>query len=669
MFFGGINGYNSFYPGKVAENLFVPPVYISNFLISHAPVEIGTKDSPLQKHISNTSNLDLEYKQSTLTFEFVTLNYFNSEKNQYAYFMEGLDNEWVYGYERKVTYNHIPPGDYVFRVKASNNSDVWNEEGVSLKISISSPFWATWWFRFSIVIVVFFTAILWYKWRVLKITEQREQLKKQVRMRTAEIKDKNKDLTSAKKEMDDILQNVKEGLFLIDKKLHFETQYSAALENILVEKNLGKTSFIDYFKGKTNAKMVNDIDDFLELVFTTDTDEDTLHQINPLTKIELSYDIGSGPFQKYLSFDFEKIIEKNKTVRIIASVNDVTDRVLLEKNLEETKRENRQKMERLYSVLSIDPTMLKDFVESTKDELSFLNKILKNDESINIEVLDGVYRSVHSIKGNSSLLQLNFFTEQTHFFEDVISKIQQKNKFDHESRVEIKTELVLLNDVFKEIEKLIEKLGSFNKHFESDKSKDGNLFIESLKRLTQEVAKENEVKVTLETDNFKNEVIPTKYQLTVRDILIQLIRNSVYHGIETENERLINNKNARGNIEIQSYELGDSILIKVEDDGRGLQLDKLRQKARQVGQWDEKEIESWKDEQIFDTIFTPGFSTAEKVGVNAGRGVGMDIIKKKLENIGGTIRIESKEGQYCQFVLEMPKLDLYDIIHEKVVSN
>ena len=73
--------------------------------------------------------------------------------------------------------------------------------------------------------------------------------------------------------------------------------------------------------------------------------------------------------------------------------------------------------------------------------------------------------------------------------------------------------------------------------------------------------------------------------------------------------------------------------------------------------------------QVFDTIFTPGISTAEKVGISAGRGVGMDIIKKKLENIGGTIRIESKEGKYCQFVIEMPKLDLYDMINEKIISN
>ena len=96
MFFGGINGYNSFYPGKIAENTYVPPVYISNFLISHTPVKISEPESPLNKHISYTEELDLNYKQSTLTFEFVTLNYVNSEKNKYAYYMEGLDDESCY---------------------------------------------------------------------------------------------------------------------------------------------------------------------------------------------------------------------------------------------------------------------------------------------------------------------------------------------------------------------------------------------------------------------------------------------------------------------------------------------------------------------------------------------------------------------------------------------
>jgi len=388
-----------------------------------------------------------------------------------------------------------------------------------------------------------------------------------------------------------------------------------------------------------------------------------------LTKIELEFDVGSGPFKKFLAFDFGKIKEKKKTARLIASVNDITERVLLEKNLEETKRENRKKMERLYTVLSIDPTMLKDFVESTKEELSFLGKLLVIDGEFGSDTLDAIYRSIHTIKGNSSLLQLNFFTEQSHLFEDVIAAIRGKDLYNDNEKMEIKMQLVLLNDVFKEIEKLIEKLGAFNSHFQSDKSKEGNLFIESLKKLTCEVAKENNVRVGLETENFKNDVIPNKYQLTVRDILIQLIRNSVYHGIETEEERMLNNKNAKGNIEIQSYELGDSILIKVEDDGRGLQIDKLREKAKKSGIWSQAEIEKWNDYQVFNSIFTPGISTADKVSVNAGRGVGMDIIKKKLENIGGTIRIESIEGQYCQFVIEMPKLDLYDILNEKIVSN
>lgn len=146
MLFGGTNGFNMFKLEDVEVNQFIPPVVITDFRIFNKPVPVGGEDSPLSKHISETQNLNLSYKHSVFSFEFVALNYILPEKNQYAYMMEGFDADWNYvGGIRSATYTNLDPGNYIFRVKASNNDGVWNEEGASIYIIISPPFWKTWW--------------------------------------------------------------------------------------------------------------------------------------------------------------------------------------------------------------------------------------------------------------------------------------------------------------------------------------------------------------------------------------------------------------------------------------------------------------------------------------------------------------------------------------------
>jgi len=148
MFFGGVNGYNSFYPEAIKTNRFIPPVYLTEFQIFNNKILPGDKDSPLDKDISFTKDIKLSYKQATFSFSFAGLNYTAPENNKYAYKLEGLDEDWNYvGNTTKASYTNLDPGNYVFRVKASNNDNNWNLEGTWVHIHIAPPFWATWWFR------------------------------------------------------------------------------------------------------------------------------------------------------------------------------------------------------------------------------------------------------------------------------------------------------------------------------------------------------------------------------------------------------------------------------------------------------------------------------------------------------------------------------------------
>jgi two-component system sensor histidine kinase ChiS len=146
LFFGGVNGFNAFDPARVEDNPHLPPVILSDFQIFNKPVNIGN-NSPLQKSIGETEEITLSYQDYVFSFEFAALDYTIPAKNQYAYMLEGFEQNWNYvdSTRRFVTYVNLPPGVYTFKVKGSNNDGVWNEEGTSLRVNITPPPWQTWW--------------------------------------------------------------------------------------------------------------------------------------------------------------------------------------------------------------------------------------------------------------------------------------------------------------------------------------------------------------------------------------------------------------------------------------------------------------------------------------------------------------------------------------------
>jgi signal transduction histidine kinase/CheY-like chemotaxis protein/ligand-binding sensor domain-containing protein len=188
MYFGGSNGFNSFYPDSIIDNNFIPPVYITGFQIFNKPVEANSENTTLQEHINETKEIRLSHKQSVFTFEFSALNYTLPEKNQYSYKLEGFDQDWnQVGNKRSATYTNLDPGEYVFRVKGSNNDNIWNAKEASVKIIITPPFWLTWWFKLGAFAVVFGCAIGFCYFRINIIKAQKIKLQQQVRRQTAKL--------------------------------------------------------------------------------------------------------------------------------------------------------------------------------------------------------------------------------------------------------------------------------------------------------------------------------------------------------------------------------------------------------------------------------------------------------------------------------------------------
>jgi signal transduction histidine kinase/CheY-like chemotaxis protein/ligand-binding sensor domain-containing protein len=202
LFFGGPNGLNSFYPSRLKDNDFAPPVYLTSFEIFNKPVAVGDRSGLLQQPVSQTNKIVLSYKQSVFTIGFSALNFTLPEKNQYAYKLEGFDKDWNYvAGKRTATYTNLDPGTYVFHVIGSNNDGVWNKEGASVQIVITPPFWETWWFRIMGFVVLTTALYGFYSYRIRWITGQKTALEKQVKQRTAEVIEKSEELQTANEEL------------------------------------------------------------------------------------------------------------------------------------------------------------------------------------------------------------------------------------------------------------------------------------------------------------------------------------------------------------------------------------------------------------------------------------------------------------------------------------
>ncbi len=177
MYFGGANGLTVFDPLHIPENTFVPPVVITEFLINNKPVPVGPK-SLLPQALPFTRDIRISYKDNIFAFRYAVLNFLLPEKNQYAYKLEGFDEDWQYvGNRRLAIYTNISPGEYVFRVKGSNNDGIWNETGAAIRLYISTPPWKTWWAYLLYVIVVTGLAYTIYSLRMRVYREQLESEK------------------------------------------------------------------------------------------------------------------------------------------------------------------------------------------------------------------------------------------------------------------------------------------------------------------------------------------------------------------------------------------------------------------------------------------------------------------------------------------------------------
>jgi diguanylate cyclase (GGDEF)-like protein len=197
MYFGGVNGFNAFFPARVEERPHIPPVLTAFYKLNEKVV--------LERPIWEIDEVEIGYRDDVLSFEFAALDFSAPEQNRYAYKLEGFDDDWIeLGTGRRATYTSLESGRYTLRVRGSNSEGVWNEDGVVLGLHVLPAPWETWWAYTLYVIAGLNLFIAYIRFQARKLEREAEysrKLERTVQERTKELAEKNEALGDANEKL------------------------------------------------------------------------------------------------------------------------------------------------------------------------------------------------------------------------------------------------------------------------------------------------------------------------------------------------------------------------------------------------------------------------------------------------------------------------------------
>ena len=220
LIFGGSNGFNLFQAKDIKKREDKPIVSITSLKIFNKPIYADDESKILKKHISQVDSITLSYDNTVVDFEFNALTFRHPDKVNYAYFLDGFETNWNYvGHKNNATYTSLEPGKYTLRIKSSNSDGIWNSNETDLHITITPPFWKTWWFRVLMIALLICAIYLVLFLRVRNIKKYQLTLEKEIGERTQELQLQKKELEKVADELTTKNQEIQRFTFAVSHDL------------------------------------------------------------------------------------------------------------------------------------------------------------------------------------------------------------------------------------------------------------------------------------------------------------------------------------------------------------------------------------------------------------------------------------------------------------------
>jgi HPt (histidine-containing phosphotransfer) domain-containing protein/PAS domain-containing protein len=486
-------------------------------------------------------------------------------------------------------------------------------------------------------------------------------------------------LREARQQTEDILRTVKEGLFLLDRNLTIGSAYSAALEKMFQRKDLAGLAFEDLLRNVVSERTLTTAAKYVKLLWSERTKEKLVKSINPLGEVEVNLEDGQGAVERrYLEFDFHRVRVDDVITHVLVSVSDVTARVNLAVELKASQNQAQGQVDTLLGILHVDPEQLSSFLSDSNASMKMINAVLREparDESVFRKKLDTLFRQAHSVKGEAAALGLSSIESRAHAFEDDLKALREKPGLSGSDFLPLVIKLDDLLTHLQSVSDLVTRLSRFQlAAVETPHATTANIpedamvapepkpepepeigLVTLLEQLAERVAREQDKHATLQCVGFER--IPDGFRRAIKDIAIQAVRNAIVHGIESPAKRAAAGKAQSGIVRLEFQDLGNAgFRFIVEDDGRGLSTERIKETAIAKGFITAEEAATLDPKQVFALLFRSGFSTAETTSMDAGRGVGMNIVAELLRELGGRIAVSTTQGKFTRLNLSFPAL-------------
>lgn len=449
--------------------------------------------------------------------------------------------------------------------------------------------------------------------------------------------------------------SLKIGIFFMDRNFIIQNNYSGYLGAMFSNPDLAGLNFLDDILSPcvTHSEL-DAIKDYFNMIFEGSHEQYIIDEINPL--LEFEYTPKGAPKRKIYQFSFAAIQKGSGEVFALVTVNDITSSVELRKQLREEENRRHEEMRAVFELIQIEPHVLDDFIEDMEYEFDEINNTLMNNKLSSQEILVKVYQSVHSIKSNAFTLEQNTFGNKVHKIETKIKQLREKDEVSFKDMLGLTMDiekLTIHKENFKSTRERI-KSHKVNENFEGE-NKSQQLLLNSLSKTVNRVSQDLGKKVKIVADEIEIADVNKELRRVIKDILIQLLRNSVVHGIETPKERIAAKKDETGLINISIKTADDKVHVKLSDNGKGFDFNKIAEKALQLKMI--KPEEKTNKEKLLSIVFSPGFSTAQEEGIHSGRGIGLNMVRDRIQEYKGTFKIQSETGKRTEFNICFPLAD------------
>lgn len=466
----------------------------------------------------------------------------------------------------------------------------------------------------------------------------------------------DRETEKAQRETTEILNTVKEGLFLLDPNLSVGSQFSTSMTKILQQPLTANMPFMPILEGLVAPDIYQSTQNYITLLFGNKVKENLVLSLNPLMQVPVQSKKDEVP--RYLSFQFNRVVEDKQVIHLLVTVQDVTEQVTQSEELEKLRGQAGINLSFLEKLLQADAFQLQHFLHNAHRGLASLNELLahadKRTEN-HEDLANQSMRIIHAIKGEAAAVGITAIEHQAHQFEENLVLLKKKEVWESQDILSLPVTLNTIMAQLAEVEAIVKVIYPHDgtKTAKNPPSLSANL-CNNLTKLAEQVSNNQHKQVRLQLDLALLDEIDAQIVSKLEQLCIQLVRNGICHGIEASEARLAKGKPSQGVIAILAEADADnSICLSVRDDGQGIVPSRIRDAMLASGQYERAAVDAMTDKEIVKKLFEPGFSTANTTDQDAGRGIGMDMVQVLSNEMGAMMKLDTKPDVFTMFTFKI----------------